>query len=322
MKNTAKKPTEIFSMCRQKERHSPLKDHGRFTALLGRAAALGRQLLRPGAKWTAGLAAGAALGLMLVFGLGLEGTALAYTIYPLSAYALLVLVLAAVRRMRRLVDCLAQTAPFCALLGDARRRERASLALGTAVSFGYALYRGALGLLYGSAWFGASAAYFLALAGLRTFLMTAGRREGSARQAARRHALTGACLLLLNLAMLGVIVQVVRKNAAQTYPGHLIYASAAFTFYSVIAAAVRRFRRGAGLEEQAVRGVNLVAALFSLLTLQAAMLEQFGGTPDFRMRQNAWLGGVVTLTTTTFGVWMMARGLRALRRAKEAADEF
>lgn len=64
-------------------------------------------------------------------------------------------------------------------------------------------------------------------------------------------------MLLLSLAMAGMIVQMVLQNEGYSYPGTVIYASAAYTFYSLVLAAVNLGRRTAGLLLSAAKIVNL-----------------------------------------------------------------
>ena len=197
-------------------------------------------------------------------------------------------------------------------------RARIALCGGVCVNLVYAAYRGALGIAYGSVWFGATAAYYLVLSGIRLFIAWGGFRGLTPRQQARRYTATGALMLLLSLAMAGMIVQMVLQNEGYSYPGTVIYASAAYTFYSLVLAAVNLGRRHRlGLLLSAAKIVNFAAALMSLLALQTAMLAQFGGGGEeaFRRAQNAMLGGFVTLATVGMAAAMIVRGRRQLRRS-------
>ena len=66
------------------------------------------------------------------------------------------------------------------------------------------------------------------------------------------------------------------------YPGVLIYAMAAYFFYAVIIAAtnVVKFRRHGSPILSAAKAINLVAAMVSILSLETAMLAQFGSDND------------------------------------------
>ena len=274
--------------------------------------------LHPGAKCSAGIIVVGGLLLALVFGWGLTETALGYAAYLLSAYALVLLVLSLVPLARLLREKALRLPPVRMYLQREVLRARIALCGGVCVNLVYAAYRGALGIAYGSVWFGATAAYYLVLSGIRLFIAWGGFRGLTPRQQARRYTATGALMLLLSLAIAGMIVQMVLQNEGYSYPGTVIYASAAYTFYSLVLAAVNLGRRHQlGLLLSATKIVNFAAALMSLLALQTAMLAQFGGPGEeaFRRAQNAMLGGFVTLATVGMAAAMIVRGLRQLRRS-------
>lgn len=297
----------------QKDRGLPTEGAPGFP---GKLRAAVHRALHPGAKWSAGIIVVGGLLLALVFGWGLTETALGYAAYLLSAYALVLLVLSLVPLARLLREKALRLPPVRMYLQQEVLRARIALYGGVCVNLVYAAYRGALGIAYGSVWFGATAAYYLVLSGIRLFIAWGGFRGLTPRQEARRYTATGALMLLLSLAMAGMIVQMVLQNEGYSYPGTVIYASAAYTFYSLVLAAVNLGRRHRlGLLLSAAKIVNFAAALMSLLALQTAMLAQFGGGEAFRRAQNAMLGGFVTLATVGMAVAMIVRGLRQLRRS-------
>lgn len=284
----------------------------------GKLRAAVHRALHPGAKWSAGIIVVGGLLLALVFGWELTETALGYAAYLLSAYALVLLVLSLVPLARLLREKALRLPPVRMYLQQEVLRARIALCGGVCVNLVYAAYRGALGIAYGSVWFGATAAYYLVLSGIRLYVAWGGFRGLTPRQEARRYTATGALMLLLSLAMAGMIVQMVLQNEGYSYPGTVIYASAAYTFYSLVLAAVNLGRRHRlGLLLSAAKIVNFAAALMSLLALQTAMLAQFGGPGEeaFRRAQNAMLGGFVTLATVGMAAAMIVRGRRQLRRS-------
>lgn len=172
--------------------------------------------LHPGAKCSAGIIVVGGLLLALVFGWGLTETALGYAAYLLSAYALVLLVLSLVPLARLLREKALRLPPVQIYLQQEVLRARIALCGGVCVNLVYAAYRGALGIAYGSVWFGATAAYYLVLSGIRLFIAWGGFRGLTPRQEARRYTATGALMLLLSLAMAGMIVQMVLQNEGCT----------------------------------------------------------------------------------------------------------
>lgn len=189
---------------------------GKLRMLAVRAAqglrAVVHRALYPGAKWSAGIIVVGGLLLALTFGLELTETALGYAAYLFSSYALVLLILSLVPLARAFREKALQFPPVRAYLQQEVLRARIALYGGVCINLVYAAYRGALGIAYGSAWFGATAAYYLVLSGIRLYVAWSDFRGLSPRQEARRYTATGALMLLLSLAMAGMIVQMVLQN--------------------------------------------------------------------------------------------------------------
>ena len=127
----------------------------------------------------------------------------------------------------------------------------------------------------------------------------------------------GVLMFALNLAMTAIAAQMVWQNRAYRYPGTLIYASAAYTFYcsgSAAASAVKAHRMHDPVHA-AAKMLGLAGALMSVLTLQTAMLAQFGGDAAMRRTMNAVTGACVCSLVFCMAVFMAVRGNILLRRA-------
>lgn len=98
---------------------------------------------------------------------------------------------------------------------------------------------------------------------------------------------SGIILLVLNWALEGITILAVSKNSGFIYPGVLIYVMALYTFYAVITAVINvvKFRKYGSPVMSAAKIINLTAALVSLLSLETAMLSQFGDPDDLVFRQ-------------------------------------
>ena len=96
---------------------------------------------------------------------------------------------------------------------------------------------------------------------------------------------------MMNQALLAVVALVVYRNSGAEYPGYLIYIMAMYAFYAVINAVrnVVRFRACGSPVLSAAKAVSLIAAMVSLLSLETAMLTQFGSAGDPRFRR--WMTG-------------------------------
>ncbi len=268
-----------------------------------------RRLLRPHGAVTACAAMLSAGLLIFVFMNGLDESALAYITYPLSAWALTAAVLWAADVLPTLKGRI-QSSGAWTLWQNERLRRAFSVYSGLGISLFYALFKLAGGWVYRSAWLSAVAIYYMVLAVMRYLLLRYEKKDAPNER--RIFALTGTLLILLGLTMTGMAVQMVRDGQAYSYPGYMIYASAAYTFYSVIAAIVQliRRRRERGAAQKAARMLSCAVALMALYGLQTALIDQFGAAEGvlFRQIMNILTGIPVCGGTMGFGVYMLRCG--------------
>ena len=141
----------------------------------------------------------------------------------------------------------------------------------------------------------------------------------------RRYRLVGILLVGLNVVLSGILTRMIGHNEAYEYPGVLIYAMDAYTFYAVILAVVGlfRFRRHGSPVLSAIKVVNLSAALVALLSLEAAMLQHFGEPDDsvFRGMMIGISGLVASLILLTMSLYMIVRASRKLKQMGENNNE-
>ena len=212
-----------------------------------------------------------------------------------------------------------------------------------AVSFGIsivnALFNGMLGILFHSVWYGALAAYYLALALLRggiLFFPTGGkifslRREGGeAEEAAGRaeekrglriYGGCGAALLVLSVCFSVAVALTVRGEGSFEHAGLAIYAAALYTFYKVTVSIVNFFktRKMTDMRLHAVRTVNIADALVSLFALQTAMFREFSPEADMGPA-NALTGLAVCALTAAMGIVMFVGAALRLKKIKREGD--
>lgn len=264
--------------------------------------------------------------LICVFAAHREKSAPAYLVYGLSAYALCIL-LAAVpktaKRIRsgvinsRMAQALASSAIGGRYLRDLAFRGSVGIYRGMAVNFFYVIFRVVAGIRYASVWFISMAVYYLVLGGLRAHLVFSYRRRNTKNETLcyRR---TAWLLFLLNIPMGGMIVLMVRTNSGFSYPGHIIYLSALYTFYTMVTS-IRNlvtFRKVGSPILSAAKILDFVAAMMSILGLQSAMISRFSAGGDgYRKLMNAITGGVVYAIVIVIAVYML---LWDRKRRKEA----
>lgn len=260
--------------------------------------------------------------LFYIFANGREDTPLAYASYLLSAYALVI----ACARIPRLIaggSALVHRNPFLhRYLTDVPFRMRVSLYLSLAVNLLYAVMKLFLGVYYRSVWLETFGVYYTLLALMRFLLLRHGRRNAFGKELVlelRQYRMCGVILLLMNLALSGVVILVVKQNRGFTYAGYLIYVMVLYTFYRSIAAAVHvvKYRKYNSPVMSAAKAVNMAAALVSMLSLETAMLTQFddgSGDPYFRSVMTAATGGAVCVFVLATAAFMIARATIRLKR--------
>lgn len=263
---------------------------------------------------------------------GISGP-LAYLSYLASAYALIITGVSLpgiVRSLRHWVEHHPLTKKILSIpvgrryMEDVKFRTEVSLGVGFTINLLYIVMKLASGIYYRSVWFVALAVYYILLAVMR-FLLLYRRKwpEGDVRLELelRRYRLCGCILLMMNLALGGIVIFMVWHNRGYEYPGMLIYAMAAYSFYAVIIAAINvvKFRRHGSPILSAAKAINLVAALVSILSLETAMLSQFGrdNSPMFRKAMTGATGGGVCVIVLGMAVFMIAKSSRQIKQTKE-----
>ncbi len=258
-----------------------------------------------------------------------QNPVLQYVSYLASAYALVVTITGftyirrAVGGVRKFVSDHPLMKKFRStrvgekFMTDARFRAGISLYQGFFINLLYIVMKLVSGIVYRSAWFIALAVYYILLAVMRFLLV---RRLNTQDEAAelRRYRLCGIMLLFMNQALTGIVVFIVRQNQGFAYPGLLIYAMAAYSFYAVTIAIVNivKTQRHKSPILSASKAINLVAAMVSILSLETAMLAQFGGNDDpmFRQVMTGATGGSVCTIVIGMAIYMIWRANKNLKR--------
>ncbi len=259
----------------------------------------------------------------------IQNPILQYTSYVASAYALIVTVTglvyinAAIGGVRKFVSDhplmkkFRSTAVGEKYMTDVRFRAGISLYQGFFINLLYIVMKLVSGILYRSTWFIALAVYYILLAVMR-FLLVRLLNVQDAISELRRYRLCGVMLLFMNQALAGIVIFMVHQNQGFDYPGLLIYAMAAFAFYAVIRAIVNvvKTRRHNSTILSAAKAINLVAAMVSILSLETAMLAQFGGNDDpmFRKAMTGATGGGVCTIVIGMAIYMIWRANKNLKK--------
>lgn len=252
----------------------------------------------------------------------------AYVSYFVSAYALTIVVLRMPPIIRNIKSKLYENKYSNRYLTDRELRARISLYTGFAINVLYAVFKFCTGIYFRSVWLGAIAVYYIILSIMRLGLVKKDRRreeyEDSKEQrleGIKSYRTCGKLTFLLNIAVTGFVIQMIWQNKSYSYPGLLIYVSAAYTFYCVTIAIINmaKYRKMEHPVLSAAKMLSFSCALISLLALQTAMLTQFGaGQANFARLMNSLTGGAVCLMIFGMAVYMVRRANREIREMEDS----
>lgn len=227
-------------------------------------------------------------------------------------------------RDSRLMRKLRENVHLGRYLDDSLFRAEVNLYFGTAVNALYIFIKFFAGVALHSGWLIAFALYYVVLTILRASLVQYVRQnemKHDLRAEYRRYRLVGMLLVGLNVVLSGILTRMIGYNEAYDYPGVLIYAMDAYTFYAVILAIVGliRFRRHGSPVLSAIKVVNLSAALVALLSLEAAMLQHFGpgDSSHFRQTMLGISGLAVSVILLSISIYMIVHASKNLKQMGE-----
>lgn len=254
----------------------------------------------------------------------------AYFIYTMSAYSLIILIMAfpeLIRKTKSAVqnskaaDIIRSTAIGRHYIDDIKFRGEVSIYQGMAVNFLYVIFKAASGIYYRSVWFLAMAVYYLVLGLLRTYLIYCYKHKGQ-RTEYRCYRNVAFMLFLLNIPMGVMILLMIETDSGFSYPGYVIYLSALYMLYSFIISIVNivKFRKLGNPVLSASKALNFVAAMMSVLGLQTAMISRFSSDGDgYRRFMNTVTGGSVYGIVIIIAVYMLIHSRKF--RKEDGSDE-
>mgnify|MGYP007020621696 CR=1 FL=1 len=289
-----------------------------------RVKAVMRRIVFPGPAMTLLSIPAAAALLFIAFTILDETHPLTYLAYLFSAYSLIIVCTGAAPAVERIRQFSLKNRCLRRYLSDHSFKVWISLHCSLVVNLLYAGMNGLSGIWYHSVWFGTLSAYYLFLAFMRFLLLRYAHRHAfgsDLRREWQRYHICGLALVLMNLTLSAVVLLVLVQNERFQYAGSLIYAMALYTFFATIMAVVNivRIRRYRSPALSAARAVNLAAALVSMLSLEIAMLAQFGGHEAENIRfsriMTAASGAVIFVFIVGMGIYMIVHAGRQLRMA-------
>lgn len=254
-----------------------------------------------------------------------DNSPIAYVSYVVSAYSLIIVCACFTKFPKeRLKKALHRNQYVHRYLTDVPFKTHVSLYLSLGINLLFAATNLFSGVRYRSVWFGTLAVYYSMLGVMRFLLLRHVNRNGigmDIRSELKRYRMCGVILLLMNSALSGVVILVLRKNEGFHYAGYLIYVAAMYAFYSIITAVrdVVKYRKYNSPVMSAAKVIKLAAAMVSMLALETAMLAQFdeGKGPRFRQLMTGTTGGGVCVIVLAMAAFMIVHATKQLKSLKD-----
>lgn len=262
--------------------------------------------------------------LIYTFGFYGEKGPIAYVSYIFSAYALAIFCLrlnSVVHRAKNLVNGIANRNQYITrYMTDTSFKTKITLSISLALNIGYAILKFVTGIFYSSAWFITLAVYYILLMFMRFLLLRhVGRNVSDMAAEWKRCRACGIALLFMNIILTGMVVLILKRNEGFEYAGYLIYAMALYDFYTITMAVINliKSRKHNRPVLTAAKVINVTTALITILSLETAMLTQFGSDTDPAFRHNmiACTGGGISVIIIIMAAFMIVKAAKNLKES-------
>lgn len=212
------------------------------------------------------------------------------------------------------------------IAGDYRYRTVLFAVLGLVLNVIFALFNGVIGIYSQSAWYGTLSVYYILLSVMRFLAVRYDRRMSKreennqllAEEISVYHK-CGILFLVMTVALGGMVILMVCEEEGKRYPGFLIYAVAAYTFYKITISIVNlvKVKKFKSPLLMAIRDIGYIDACVSILSLQTAMFASFGDGQKFLIKlMNGITGSVVCVLVLGIGSYSVHSANKMRRRLK------
>ena len=251
---------------------------------------------------------------------GIAGVSLAYSVY---------LIIPLFPKMKTGITAWMESHEFTYLILRNFGFRTVIFAIGSfAMSLLFSGFNAYMGIANRSIWYGALAAFYIALAFIRGGVLTyhskkIGKQKDTQNDEyvkAKVYRNSGIITLILNIALSAAIAQMIFSGAHFTYIGWTIFAYAAYAFYKITMSIISfiRAHKQTDLTVRAIRNINLVDALVSILALQTALLTMFSEEGVNISMMNTLTGIAVSVISISIGIYMI---VSANKKMKELQKE-
>ena len=272
-----------------------------------------------------------AVTLIYTFVGGYEEHPLAYLVYLLSFYTLTCIVMRCIKTVpkhyRTVKNAVYDNTLGNRFMTDMKFRTHVTLYGSLGFNFLYAAVNIVSGVINHTAWFHVLAFYYIILAVMRFLLLRFVNRTGIGNDLLKElhcSRLCGYFLLAINLFLSGAVLMILYQDKGYEYQGILIYVMAVYTFW-LTAVAIKnliKYKKLGSPVMSMTKIISMAAALVSMLSLETAMLSEFGGemSNDDRWLMIALTGAGISVIIVAMSVYSIVKNSREIRQIAEKND--
>ena len=288
----------------------------------------GKMLLFPPVWLILILSVASAVSLALVFIKKLDTHPIAYAVYVVAFYTLVVLscfcAVVLPKRYKTIKQKIYANSFGNRYMTDAAFRTRISLYISLIINLLYVCANALSGFIYHTQWFYILAGYYGILAIMRFLLVRYVHQNPIGTNMLgewKRSRICAYTLTLVNLSLSAVILMMMYQDKGFRYNGILIYVMAAYTFYITTLAIINlvKYRKLGSPVMSMTKIINMVAALVSMLSLETAMFSQFGKDMSNENKQIFIMltGAGVSIIIVTMSVYSIVKNSREIKQIME-----
>lgn len=254
--------------------------------------------------------------LIYVFCASLEETPLAYISYVLSFYSLVIFCIWFYKFCKNSHESIKKSKIYNFYQKKFLVITKISMFCSFIFNLIFGIFELGIGIYYMSWWFITFSIYYLLLCFIRVSLV---KNINNHEKEYKKLKHTGIILLLLNLILIGIIVLIITQEKIVNYNGILIYFVAMYDFYLIISAFINvfKYRKKHSPILTSSKCINLTVAMISLVSLEVAMVYQFGDNDsNFKLIMTSIMGFVICLINSFMAIYMIIKANNNLKNKK------
>ncbi len=259
--------------------------------------------------------------LIYVFANHLEENPIAYVSYALSFYALVIFCFWFYKACKFSNNFIKENSRIYKIYHQNHKKIiKISMFFSLSLNLIYGLFKLISGIYYKSEWFITFATYYLLLCFIKSSLVASVKTEEFGTHLPieyKKLKHTGVVLLFLDVILTGMIILIIHQNHAIVYPGYLIYVVAMYDFYVMINAFINvfKYRKQKSPILIASKCINLTVAMISMISLEVAMIYQFGSNDShFKFTMIACTGFGVCVINSFMAIYMIVKANKELKK--------